>query len=67
MNENHLLDAISGIDPELLQRSEQKTSSGVWKKVLPLAACLCLIAGPAFLLSRNKVPEAAEPTQLVRC
>ena len=63
MNENHLLDAISGIDPELLQRSEQKTSSGVWKKVLPLAACLCLIAGPAFLLSRNKVPEAAEPTQ----
>ena len=64
MNENHLLDAISGMDPQLLQRSEQKTSSGVWKKVLPLAACLCLIIGSAFLMPRGKEPAATDPTSI---
>lgn len=64
MNENHLLDAMSGIDPRLLQRSEEKASTGVWKKVLPLAACLCLIVGAVWLLPREKAPEAADTKQL---
>ena len=36
MNEKDLLDAMSGIDPRLLRRSEENRSAGVWKKVLPL-------------------------------
>lgn len=64
MNENHLLDAMSGIDLQLLQRSEETISAGVWKKVLPLAACLCLIVGAVWLWPRAKAPAATEPTQL---
>jgi len=63
MNEKDLLDAMGGIDPQLLQRSEEKRAAGVWKKVLPVAACLCLIAGVAWLWPREKAPEPSNPEQ----
>jgi len=74
MNENHLLDAMSGIDPQLLQRSESGTVPAAWKKLLPLAACLCLSVGAAWsgLSGRGNniadpvvnTPVQTEPTKL---
>ena len=52
MRTEDLLDAIGGVDDELLQRSEKikikKQTS--WKKWMPLAACLCLVLGLRFLV-----------------
>lgn len=52
MRTEDLLDAIGGVDDELLQRSEKikikKETS--WKKWMPLAACLCLVLGLGFLV-----------------
>lgn len=65
MNENMLLDAMDGMDPKLLQRSET-TGNAVWKKVLPLAASLALIIGATWLgLSGNRTPApiAVAPAQ----
>lgn len=62
MNENQLLDAMSGIDPTLLRRSECQ-STAQWKKLMPVAACLCLILGAAFLLPRLKAQEPAASEQ----
>jgi len=74
MNENDLLDAMNGVDPKLLQRSEQTAAAVAWKKVLPIAACLCLIVGAAWIGLSGKgthnadfvgtVPVVTEPTQL---
>ena len=55
MRTEDLLDAIGGVDDELLQRSEKvkikKTNS--WKVWVPLAACLCLVLGLRFLVFPN--------------
>lgn len=50
MNENRLLDAVGGIDVRLLQRSEKAKAVDhrLLKILLPLAACLCLVAAVAY-------------------
>lgn len=52
MRTEDLLEAISGVDDELLERSEKvKIKKDIsWKKWMPLVACLCLVLGIRFLV-----------------
>ncbi len=52
MRTEDLLDAIGGVDDELLERSEKVKikKPNTWKKWVPLAACLCLVLGLRFLV-----------------
>ena len=69
MKTEDLLEVISEVDDELLERSEKvKTGNkGAWKKWLPLAACACLIvvigvAGMKGLLSPKMGNDSAAPS-----
>ena len=52
MRTEDLLEAISGVDDELLERSEKvKIKKDIsWQKWMPLVACLCLVLGIRFLV-----------------
>lgn len=68
MRTEDLLDAIGGVDDELLQRSEKVKIKKMnpWKVWVPLAACLCLVLGlrllvmPGGLGIGNKSDSAAD-------
>ena len=55
MRTEDLLDAIGGVDDDLLQRSEKVEIKRInpWKVWVPLAACLCLVLGLRFLIFPN--------------
>lgn len=55
MRTEDLLDAIGGVDDDLLQRSEKVEIKRInpWKVWVPLAACLCLVLGLRFLIFSN--------------
>lgn len=56
MRTEDLLDAIGGVDDDLLQRSEKVKikKANPWKVWVPLAACVCLVLGLKFLVSSDK-------------
>ena len=52
MNNYELLDAVGGINAEYVENAARKKMPGrlpLWTKVVPAAACLCLIVGAAAL------------------
>ena len=49
MNENHLLDAMSGLDPELLQRSEEALAARTARLEPGLVVASCLLIGGVLL------------------
>lgn len=59
MNERQLLEAMSGMDDTLLARSEKTAHNKLWKKVLPLAACFCLIVAAAWIGISGNLPRPA--------
>ena len=56
MRTEDLLDAIGGVDDDLLQRSEKVKikKANPWKVWVSLAACVCLVLGLKFLVSTDK-------------
>lgn len=54
MKDYELLDAIGGINPEYIDSAEKsirKDKKHIWKKLLPIAACLCLVISAVILPS----------------
>ena len=61
------IDAVSGIDPELVENAaKEQPRASAWKKVLPLAACFVLLVGACFAIPSltqkpNTEPQLAAP------
>lgn len=52
MKNYELLDAVGGIDAKYVENATRKRKPGrapLWAKIVPVAACLCLIVGAAVL------------------
>ncbi len=58
MKNYEILDAVGGIDAQYVEDAiGKKKQASLWVKVLPFAACLCLIVGAAVCLK----PDVANP------
>lgn len=56
------IDAVSGIDPELVENAaKEQPRASAWKKVLPLAACFVLLVGACFAIPSLTTKPNTEP------
>ena len=63
MNNYELLDAVGGIDAEYVESAARKKMPGrlpLWAKIVPAAACLCLLVGAAALFQPGTPNDIAE-------